>query len=553
MRKLIAICVICVIFVFCATVNSDSSAATKERAETNRDKLSLEEIRQLRKKAAYRKRRVIFPYVGIAAESKMMGEDRFLPTEQVKSPFTVGTQVNSYHYDMVRNWNCCIGYRSTVGQVITKTGGGVVNRDIETYYGDGPDGLDLYIDFCRKTNAEAFWGMRMNDSHDADDRPACRRMFEANKFKTSHPDFLVGTRESNPLNGRWSSVDYAHAEVREQVFRLSEEICRNYDVDGLTLDFFRHLTFFKSTAFGGEASAEEVAIMTELLRRIRKMADENGARRGRPILLVVRTPDSFRYCKALGLDIEQWMKEGLIDAWIASGYFRVQEWRETVEMASKHDVPIWASLDESRIKSRKKRSSAEVYRARAMNALRAGVDSIFLFNYVWNDAEHVQLLNQIGDIKTLEHTNKIYYADPRGRQLGSRWLEKGERFFTYQRLFSPENPSILKQNRSQKVSLLIGDDVSSAKAHGFSVKLTLAVQIKGLTRNCDILVKLNDTLLTDYVSEGNESDQWLHYKVSPEVVQLGNNGVEFSLAKACEAGPRLFDMNLEISYEPIKQ
>jgi len=163
------------------------------------------------------------------------------------------------------------------------------------------------------------------------------------------------------------------------------------------------------------------------------------------------------------------------------------------------------------------------------------------------------LLNQIGDIKTLEHTDKIYYADPRGRQLGNRWLEEGGRFFTYQRPFSPDNPSLLKQNRPQKVSLFSGDDVSSAKANGFSVKLTLAVQIKGLTSNCDILVKLNDTLLTNDVSEGKESDQWLYYKVSPEVIQLGKNRVEFSLAEACVAGPRLFDMNLEISYESIKK
>ena len=59
--------------------------------------------------------------------------------------------------------------------------------------------------------------------------------------------------------------------------------------------------------------------MTDLMRRLRAMMDEEGARRGRPILLSVRTPDSAEYCRALELDVRTWMKEGLIDAWVVGG------------------------------------------------------------------------------------------------------------------------------------------------------------------------------------------------------------------------------------------
>ncbi len=46
---------------------------------------------------------------------------------------------------------------------------------------------------------------------------------------------------------------------------------------------------------------QEVKMLTDLFRRIRRMADEIGARRGRPILLAVRTPDSLEFSRALGL------------------------------------------------------------------------------------------------------------------------------------------------------------------------------------------------------------------------------------------------------------
>ena len=96
------------------------------------------------------------------------------------------------------------------------------------------------------------------------------------------------------------------------VFRVLQEVCSNYEIDGLLLDFFRHLPTFKTTVLGGDATAAELELLTHLFRRIRRMADEVGAKRGRPILLAVRAPDSLGYAKALGLDLERWMQDDLI-------------------------------------------------------------------------------------------------------------------------------------------------------------------------------------------------------------------------------------------------
>ena len=208
----------------------------------------------------------------------------------------------------------------------------------------GTDNLEVFLSFCREHGYEAFWATRMNDTHDAADTEYYREMLKRNTFKQRHPELLVGTRERQPPFGRWSALDYSYPKVRERAFRTWDRICRSYDVDGIVLDFLRHLTFFRSTAWGGEASQKEREQMTGLLRRARRMMDERAVEKQHAILLAVRTPDSPGYCKALGLDIEGWMEEGLIDIWIATGYFRLQEWERTVEIGHRYDVPVWASL-----------------------------------------------------------------------------------------------------------------------------------------------------------------------------------------------------------------
>jgi len=144
-----------------------------------------------------------------------------------------------------------------------------------------------------------FWSFRMNDTHDASSEWYGPLLFPP--LKEEHPDWLVGSREQRPPNGRWTAVDYTKPEVRELAFRSVEEVCRNgYDVDGIELDFFRHLNYFKRVSWGEPAGEEELAMMTDLLRRIREVVDEVGWERRRPILVAVRVPDTIE----LGLHLQ---------------------------------------------------------------------------------------------------------------------------------------------------------------------------------------------------------------------------------------------------------
>src|SRR5690606_14864319 len=115
-------------------------------------------------------------------------------------------------------------------------------------------------------------------------------------------------------------------------------------------DFFRHPVFLKSTTKGKKATEEEVAAMTELMRRLREVADAKGQERGRPILISVRVPDSAEYSRAIGLDIQAWLENDLIDMLGVASYFQLNSWKTSADLGHRYGVKVYPSLDESRVR-----------------------------------------------------------------------------------------------------------------------------------------------------------------------------------------------------------
>ena len=53
--------------------------------------------------------------------------------------------------------------------------------------------------------------------------------------------------------------------------------------------------------------------MTGLIERLRKMIDDHGSARGRKLDLGVHVPQTLEDCHAVGLDLPEWIKRGLVD------------------------------------------------------------------------------------------------------------------------------------------------------------------------------------------------------------------------------------------------
>ena len=146
----------------------------------------------------------------------------------------------------------------------------------------------------------------------------------------------------------WSRVDFSFPEVREHYFSLIEEVATNYDIDGIELDFFRSYPYFRETLDMLPVERKHLDMMTDLVGRVSKMADEVGKKRERPLLLAVRTPFTVKDSIFIGLDLENWMKKELIDILVAGGAkesIMTESFNQIVDLGHKYDVPVYPNID----------------------------------------------------------------------------------------------------------------------------------------------------------------------------------------------------------------
>ena len=312
-----------------------------------------------RHKARWRKRRIIYNNDGddvIEARSGMENEhdvaeglmvrrtgDTVQDFLDTRSTPLIGSQVDS-------NW-----FASAMAGVTfshhTKLGGfygeGVPLELVEKY---GRDALQVQLDFSHENGMEAAWALRMNDVHDSYPPGSRRWNYGLAKFKRDNPEYMMREEPDwdnleHPENvPSWSGLDFAIPQVRDHIFAIIEEVAENYDVDLIGMEFFKYFPFFRESLDGSPVEPEHLEMMNDLLRRIRRMADDVASRRGRPLLLAAHTPFSLEDSVHVGVDLETWLKEGLIDQFCPGGnmesVFR-DSYTDIIALGHKYEVPVY--------------------------------------------------------------------------------------------------------------------------------------------------------------------------------------------------------------------
>ena len=517
---------------------------------------------ELRKKAAHRKRRIILNNDGgdglakkVAGDSS--GLDHFL---KQRTTALVGSQVDTIFYCTGWAFGSMLHRTKVAENILLRPGAGYQDGVLRDLLDQGTDSLQVMVEFCRKNKLEVFWSMRMNDTHDAKN-PLLRAT-----MKAEHPEYLIGGGKK-PKYGQWTAVDFGNADVRELVYRYIEEVCTNYDVDGVEMDFFRHPVLFKSHAFGGVASDEERALLADLIRRIREMTDAIGRKRGKPILLATRVPDSVEFCRTIGIDLEGWLRDGLVDMLITGAYFRLNPWEYSVELGHRYGVPVSPSLDnpvgvvDPKIPEREfslndklrwvsatkecpvdaKRRSMASWRGRAARAFDAGADGIYLFN-MFTPTHH--MLWQIGDREYLKTASKLYVLHWRGtRQPPSNYMTKGNMLY-HELPLNPMFPLEIRE-KTLTVNFPIGDDLSGAQPAAIA-----EFWVQPATCHESVSVTCNGKPLTGGTSTGER----LRFALPSASAKQGKNVFTLSRAPGPEAGKVfLRDIALEITYPAAKK
>ena len=533
----------CVLFVFAATFFTagmkSAKDADKPLSQQPAQQQKLDRLKSQRRELTHRKRRLIFDNDG--------GDVQFLdePTRKAflakRTTPLVGTHVDTIFYCSRSSGFGLFTHNTKVGEIYTCTEGRYKDNKTGYFIEHGTDALQMMVEFCREKNIEIFWSMRMNDCHDATNDLCIPQL------KKDHPEWIMGTKASKLKKGRWSAVDYGVKEIRDLAYKYFEEVCQNYDVDGIQMDFFRHQILFRDQTAGKDVGQKDRDLMTELIRRVRKMTERVGMKRAKPILISVRVPDSAGYCNAMGLDIERWMREGLIDIMVASGYCRLNPWETTVELGHKYDVPVYACLSESRHRDKlaqKIRRSHECYRARAAAAWYAGVDGIYSFNMF---DPKMDLWNQLGDPETLATLDKVYTTGGRVAVYAEAYMVGGRRFYNRQ-LVSPETPLPLKPGKPETIVLIVGEDIRKNIAVGNIPNVELDIRPNTPNDKSTVLKNLNIIINSREIHSGKMQAEMLKYRIDPDILNQGKNTFQITLDQNSKATVKIDNIQLWLRY-----
>lgn len=502
----------------------------------------IETAKEWRKAAVNRSRRIIVNNDGnepVMILRRPSAEDLLAP----RIAPLAGSQVDSLFYCTWSSGFSLFTHFTKVGQIFTSRADRHANNQMQALLEAGIDPLRTVIDFAHSHHMEFFWSMRMNDNHDGYADKYGPALFEANQLKMAHPEYLLGTRGQKLPYGSWSAVNYAKPEIRELAFRYVEEVCLGYDVDGVELDFFRHPVFFPSTTRGEPATESELTLMTDLLRRIRVMADAEGRRRGRSLLIAVRVPDSAAYARTIGLDIEKWLAEDLVDLLIVGGYFQLNDWERSVALAHKYGVKIYPSLDDSRLPDpdglrTSPRMTDTAYRGRAAVAWAAGVDGLYFFNQ-FNPRRSIW--NEVGDAGKLARLDKDYFASVLGA--GNTPMRSNlplDEFRTVETL-APDSPRTLYAGKPESAVIRVAETQDSEESAAFSLCIRLDNPNVALK---DLEVSYNGVPLQEPARKGN----WLIYSVKPETIQKGANRVSVLLKPGTIPSVLWQDLTVRVRY-----
>lgn len=397
------------------------------------------------------------------------------------------------------------------------------------------DAIQLTIDHCRKHDLEVCYSHRINDIHNT------FLEVERSTWFREHPQYWMGKPDEAAKAGGgnspkhwWSALDFEQPEVLDHLARIQQEVSGKYDVDGMEIDYFRSPMFFRPNLEYQPATAAQVEILTGFQRRLRQIHLRAGNQRGRPILTAVRVPATFAACTHVGIDIETWLKQGLVDVLnVGGGYVPFTEpLEEIVKLAHGVGVPVYSTISGSGMRGPDNRySSVEAWRGAASNMWHAGVDGIVTFNIFPAVGPEPRFVD-IGSKETLAGRNKLFVIDPIRVLEGD--LVQG---ITQSQALPISIPS---DGKSVTASLPIGDDLPAAGKDGRLANADLRIQLSNPKAIEVVEVSLNDEVLT--VQEQDAGTGWFICRPRPDQYRHGRNELTFRATRVAANGEAIADV-----------
>jgi hypothetical protein len=504
-----------------------SAAETKEPAKL---KLQRQKMRQ-------RQRRVMYNDDGCGPSFSAEGAtpQGFLYGPTARMSGIIGTQVDSVF--ICSGATHVLNHPSSVGEtyadVVDKyniTEWKAVRDTHRALFDAGTDPIKLTQDFCKKLGVEVFYSYRVNDIHNAYE--SCKG--ERSTWMLEHLEYCLFNQaegekmpDSDPRR-QWSSLDFEIPQVREHLLGILEDVANRYDLDGMEIDYFRSPVFFKPTMEFKPCTKEQLDILTGFQRRVREICLKAGNKLGRPMLVAARVPMTVATCKHVGIDIERWLKEDLLDILPTGGGYVpfTMPTTELVKLGHKHGVPVYPTISASGMRGAAGNyGSVEAWRGAASNAWFYGADGMYLFNHFPNKPS--EQFKELGDPVTLAKLDKLFAID--NARISEGDLVQG----VEQDQILPK--AIPGDGSALNVILPVGDNLKKAESQGILKSAALKVQLSDASAVESTEVTLNGKVITpDPV--GDKATGWVVFAPKASTFKQGDNAISVKSTKPTADG-----------------
>jgi hypothetical protein len=389
------------------------------------------------------------------------------------------------------------------------------------FFKSAKDAHETIVQACHTHNMEVWASLRMNDIHDSFMADCLEKTNDP--LKAEHPEYLIAPKTNRDLpqdvadRHLWTAFNFARPEVRQYRLEYIEKNASECDWDGYELDFTRFIWNF---ALGTEQ--EHIEDMTDFIRKARKILNDIENKRGRPMTFVVHVHDSLRMSYQLGLDVETWVKEELVDVLIVGmGYcpylVKMDEW---MALGRQYHVPVYPSVNTNTYGNewQKKHDGKPVYheglRASSSYYWQVGADGLYLFNLFCQKDKSPDgnlsrnyiyaPLKEIGEPDLLKEKGKLYTISP----------VLNDSFYLHGTEETPLPIALDKVER--KLSLYIGQDAEAPNA-----KFRIRAFASGGNGDEKVRFRLNHKLIT---CEAKRNGSWYEVDVPAGVVmRTGRN------------------------------
>ena len=385
--------------------------------------------------------------------------------------------------------------------------------------------ITIFTNLCHDIGLKFLPSLRMNSHYASslsnDNVGAIRR---------DHPEYLIGKpgEEFIPNTTDWGNrtgLDYARPEVRSHVAALVIDLFERFETDGVELDFMRHPAFFRVVEAYGNRH-----LITDMMRQIRARMDEVSASTGRDLEVLVRVPPTLADAARIGLDVETWIREGLVDTVAAGGGFIPLHApiEEFVEAAEGTDCQILGPVE-----SLRPATEDDSLNAIASRHYEGGASGLYLFNYWHKSADWKRrVFNVLADPDRLAHAAKRYELEFMER-LSPNDLHSHAFRYAVPHVQLPVDLGFNLTGRGALLTLTIGDDVEQAAADGEIAWCTLELGLTSLTAEDDLEVWVNGVLLPSGIASrqfGSWSRQeWTKFPERLAQVEYEGGVIEYEI------------------------